>query len=188
VLGSGWDWHLFTTNQKLNILKELGIGRRSIAKIVTEHRNTYEHQYILPSKNTIQGHIDAADLWLDESYAKYFFNRIGLFDLPVYEVITEGDEIKKIVLSNEYKSIIYFWDHKKECIQTAKDKTKTIKGLKAMSWEDILSLEKGCIKRLRNKEVYSLSQTNLTKIFNIYTKKAMTRYHGFFKPGIHVAL
>ena len=187
VLGSGWDWHSFPANQKLNILKELGIGRRSIAKIVTEHRNTYEHQYVLPSKNTIEGHLDSTDLWLNESYTKYFFTRIGLFDLPVYEVITEGDEIKKIVLSNEYKSFIYFWDHKKEFIQTAKDKTKTVKDLKAMRWEEILSLEKGCIKRLRNKEIYSLSQPNLTKIFNIYNKKAAKRYYGFFKPGIHVA-
>lgn len=55
-----------TTEKKLKILKDLGIGRGDIANIITEHRNTYEHQYILPPLSTIRAYRDIAELWLNE--------------------------------------------------------------------------------------------------------------------------
>ena len=188
IFGRDWNWKEITTEKKLSILKDLGIGRGEIAKIITEHRNTYEHQYILPSLDTVRAYRDIAELWLNESYEKYNFSRIAIFGLPIYEVIVEGVEIKKIVLSDEYKGITYFWDRKKEYYQTSRDKSKTVKKYGSLTWKDILSLEKGCIKRLRNKETYSLSQSNLTKIFNIYNQKAMANYYGVLKLGIHLAL
>jgi len=188
VFASDWKWKEITTEKKLFILKNIGVEGEDIAKIITEHRNKYEHQYISPPLDTIRFYRKATELWLKESYEKYHFNRIGLFDLPVYEIITDRDNVKKIVLSNKYKSITYFWDRKKEYVKTSKDKTKTVKELRTMTWKDILSLEKGCIKKLRSKEIYSLSQSGLTKVFNMYNKHARTSFHGFFKTGIHVVL
>jgi hypothetical protein len=188
IFGSDWNWKEIATEKKLSILTSIGVEGREIARIITEYRNTYEHRYILPPLDTIRAYRKIAELWLNETYKMHNFNRIGIFDLPVYEVVTDGDEVKKIVLSNEYKNIIYFWDRKKEYIKTSKDKIQTGKKLRTMNWKDILSVEKGCIKQLRNKEIYSLSQSNLTKIFNMYNKHAMTKYIGFFKTGIHVDL
>lgn len=188
VFGHDWNWKAITTEIKLKILKDLGIGRGNIAKVITEERNTYEHQYILPSLSTIRAYRDIAELWLNESYEKYYFSRIAIFGLPTYEVIVEGSGINKIVLSNEYKGITYFWDRKKECHQSSKNKSVTVKKYGSLTWKDILSLEKGCIKRLGGKEIYNLSQSNLTKIFKLYNQKAMSNYYGFLKPGIHIKL
>lgn len=188
VFGRDWNWKVITTEIKLKILKDLGIGRGDIARVITEERNTYEHQYILPPLSTIRAYRDIAELWLKESYEEFNFSRIAMFGLPAYEVIFGGDEIKKIVLSNEYKGITYFWDRKKECHQTSNNKSVTVTKYGSLTWKDILSLEKGCIKGLKGKEIYNLSQSDLTRIFNTYNKKAMTTYFGFFKPGIHITL
>lgn len=75
--------------------------------------------------------------------------------MPTYEVIFEGTAIKKIVLSNVYRGVTYFWDRKKECHQTAKDKSITVKKYGSLTWKEILSLEKGCIKGLKGKEIYT---------------------------------
>ena len=188
TFGSDWNWKKITTEKKLSILKKLGIDRGEIAKIITEQRDTYEHQYILPPLNTIRAYRDITEWWLNDSYKKYDFYRIAIFNLPVYDVIIEQNKIKKIILSDEYKGITFFWDRKKEYYQTSKDKSLIVKKYSSMTWEEILSFEKRCIKNLGNKEIYSLSQLNLTKIFNTYNQKARTKYHGFFRYGIHVKL
>ena len=66
-----WKWKDITTEIKLKILKDLGIGRGDIARVITEERNTYEHRYILPSLSTIRAYREIAELWLNESYKKY---------------------------------------------------------------------------------------------------------------------
>jgi len=44
------DWkYLISTEDKLAILKTIGIGYRSIVSIITKIRNDYEHKYILPT-------------------------------------------------------------------------------------------------------------------------------------------
>lgn len=188
VFASDWKWKTITTEVRLKILKDLGIGRGDIANVITKERNTYEHQYILPPLRTIRAYRDIAELWLNESYGKYNFSRIAIFGLPTYEVVAEGGTIKKIVLSNIYRGITYFWDRKKECHQTAKDKSFTVTKYGSLTWKDILSLEKVCIKGIKGKEIYNLSQSDITRIFNMYRQKATVGRCGFFNPGIHITI
>ena len=52
-LSFGKDWNSrATTDEKIALLKKLNIEHTSIVKIITKIRNTYEHQYILPSDLT----------------------------------------------------------------------------------------------------------------------------------------
>ncbi len=62
-----WDWKKVNTKTKLSILKKLGIAYTSIAKEITDIRNKYEHQYILPPKDVIETRYDTAELWMNNS-------------------------------------------------------------------------------------------------------------------------
>jgi len=188
VFARNWYWRKLYTEDKLSILRKIGVGRTAIAKIITDNRNTYEHRYILPSFDEIRAYCDIVDLWLEDSYRNNNFGRIGIFDLPVYEVVKDGEVIKKIILSDEYKDIIYFWDYKRSLFKTSKDRSLDTTALKDLAWKDILNLEKGLIKSLRKKEIHYLPQSDLTKVFKMYDQKVNRRFVGFLKTGIHVTL
>jgi len=183
-----WSWKKLYTEDKLSILRQIGVEKTSIAKITTDIRNKYEHSYIVPSADDIRAYCDIVDLWLEDSYKKYNFGRIGIFDLPIYDIIKEGEVVKKIVLTDDYKDITYFWDYKHSLFKTSKKKPSKITTLKDLGWKEILALEKGFIKNLRNREIHYLSQPNLTKVFKIYDEKVKRKFVGFLKVGTHVTL
>jgi len=188
VYAKDWLWRKIYTEDKLFILRKIGIKKTAIAAIITDNRNTYEHKYLLLSFREIEAYCESADLWLEDSYRNYNFGRIGIFDLPVYEVVKEDDVITKIVLTDEYKDTFYFWDYKRSFFKTSKDRSLHVTVLKDLLWKDILSLEKGFIKSLKNKEIHYLSQSEMTKIFKMYDKKVNRRFVGFLKTGTHVTL
>ena len=182
-----WDWTKINTDDKLWILKKIGFDKTSIANIITKIRNTFEHRYILPSFDEDKAYRDTLELWLEDSYKKKILGRIGLFDLPIYEVKEVDGKVKEIVLAQKYEGISYFWDTKKQYIKTSDDKSQEVQDLNEMSWKEVLNFEKGFLKALQSKEVYHLSQAKLTKIFTFHRKKVPI-LQGFMNLGWRLIL
>lgn len=81
-----WNPKQASTEQKLDVLRQLGIHHDGIVDILTSVRNEYEHAYVLPSARVLKAHLHAAQLWIEMSYSSYEFFSVGLADLPLRKV------------------------------------------------------------------------------------------------------
>lgn len=182
------DWSWFCkTDQKIEILKKLGIGMTSIANIITKIRNGYEHEYKLPSKTEIEFLLDTTQLWLKETDNTIKYFRIGLVDLPVQSFKCDHHNIIKEIKLSYFKGCQYFWDKRKHLVNMNNNKEKEILDLTNLSWNSILKLEKGPIKNiLKSKKYYYLNQANMTKVYQKYIKMP-SKPHGFF-PDVSIPM
>lgn len=78
-----WNPKRATTEQKLDIIRELGLQHEAIVDFLTSVRNDYEHDYVLPTARVLRAHLHAAQLWIERSYAAYEFHPVGFADLPL---------------------------------------------------------------------------------------------------------
>src|SRR5438552_14088133 len=52
-----WKNRNTPTDDKLEVLKSLGIEHRAVLKLITESRNDFEHTYLLPSLTEVQAYL-----------------------------------------------------------------------------------------------------------------------------------
>jgi hypothetical protein len=85
------DWHpkRVTTEQKLDVIRQLGMQHEAIIDVMTSDRNDYEHHYIVPSAQVVRAHLHAAQLWMEKSYAAYEFLPLGFGGLPLLGIATQ---------------------------------------------------------------------------------------------------
>ena len=144
------DWNSrTTTDEKIALLKKLNIEHNSIVKIITKIRNTYEHQYILPSDLTdIRAYYETTELWLNHSKENLIRSRLGLINLPVYTVECDSNRIVKTIEFPQYVdsfNIVYFWEKKNiTAILTRNnreqtEKMKELERAKFIEWEKSIS-------------------------------------------------
>jgi len=176
------EWHSrATTDEKIALLKKLDVEHTSIVKIITKIRNTYEHQYILPSDlSDIRAYYETTELWLNHSKSNLIKSRLGLINLPVYAVECDSDRYVKTIEFPEYVDrfeIVYFWENKNiKAILTKTNREQTFK-MNELEMANFIGLEK---KHLKGSEPYYLRPGNLTKVFNTYKKTLHKRKYGFY--------
>ena len=177
------------TDEKIALLKKLDIENTSIVKIITKIRNTYEHQYILPSDLTdIRAYYETTELWLNHSKANLIKSRLGLINLPVYTVEGDSDRFLKTIEFPEYVDrfeIVYYWEKKGIKAILTKDNREQTSKMNGLKMADFIELEK---KHIKGSESYYLAPGNLTKVFNTYKKTLHKRKYGFYliNPKIHL--
>jgi hypothetical protein len=180
------DWKCFiSTEDKLAILKTIGIGYRSIVSIITNIRNDYEHKYILPNIDTARAYCETAELWMGNSIKEHSIGRLGICNLPVSSVVADEDRniLKLTIADYDYVDIYYFWDTERILIGTTLDRRNDTKPLNQLAYKEILAREGKYIKEVKKSgNFYFLSQKNITKLFNYYDKK-LNRKRGFFSIG-----
>jgi len=178
-----------TTDEKIALLKKLDIEHTSIVKIITKIRNTYEHQYILPSDlNDIRAYYETTELWLNHSKTNLIESRLGLINLPVYTVECDSSRFVKTIEFPEYVDrfeIVYFWEKKNIKAILTKDNREQTSKMNDLEIANFIELEK---KHLKGSEPYYLRPGNLTKVFNTYKKTLHKRKHGFYlsNPKLHL--
>ncbi len=179
------DWNSrATTDEKIALLKKLDIEHTSIVKIITKIRNTYEHQYILPSDLTdIRAYYETTELWLNHSKKKLIRSRLGLINLPVCTVECDNDRNVRTIEFTEYVdsfNIIYFWENKKIIAILTKDNRDQTDKMKDLEIGKYIGWEKKHLKVSDKTESYYLSPGKLTKVFNSYKKTMHKRKYGFY--------
>jgi len=187
------DWNSeATTVEKIGLLKKLKIEHTSIVSVITKIRNTYEHQYILPSDLTdIRAYYETTELWLNHSKKSLIRSRLGLLNLPVYRVECDSDRNVRTIEFPEYVdsfNIIYFWEKKKTIAILTKDNRDQTNKMKDLEMAKYVEWEKKHIKVSDKTESYYLSPGNLTKVFNTYKKTMDKRKYGFYlsNPKLHL--
>ncbi len=179
------DWSSrATTDEKIALLKKLNIEHTSIVKIITKIRNTYEHQYILPSDLTdIIAYYETTELWLNHSKKNLIRSRLGLINLPVYTVECDSNRIVQTIEFPQYVdnfNIVYFWEKKNiTAILTRNNREQTEK-MKELEIAKFIEWEKKHLKVSDKTEPYYLNPGNLTKVFKTYKKTLDKRKHGFY--------
>ena len=187
------DWKSrATTEEKIALLKKLNIEHTSIVKIITKIRNTYEHQYTLPSDLTdIRAYYETTELWLNHSKKNLIRSRIGLINLPVCTVECDGNRIIKTIEFPKYVDnfhIIYFWEKKNiTAILTRNDREQTEK-MKEQKIAKFIEWEKRHLKVSNKTGPYYLTPSNLTKVFNTYKKTLDKHKRGFFSFNSRLSL
>ncbi len=178
-----------TTDEKIALLKKLDIEHTSIVKIITKIRNTYEHQYILPSDLTdIRAYYETTELWLNHSKTNLIKARLALINLPVYTVECDSNRFVKSIEFPEYVDrfeIVYFWEKKNIKAILIKDNREQTSKMNDLEMANFIELEK---KHLKGSEPYHLRPGNLTKVFNTYKKTLHKRKYGFYlsNPKLHL--
>lgn len=172
------------TDEKIILLKKLKIEHTSIVKIITKIRNTYEHQYILPSDLTdIRAYYETTELWLNHSKKNLIRSRLGLINLPVYTVECDSNRIVKTIEFPQYVysfNIVYFWEKKNiTAILTRNNREQTEK-MKDVEMTKFIEWEKKHLKISEKKEPYYLNPGNLTKVFKTYKKTLDKHKYGFY--------
>lgn len=190
-LNFGKDWKSrATTDEKIALLKKLNIEHTSIAKVITKIRNTYEHQYILPSDLTdIRAYYETTELWLNHSKNNLIKSRLALVNLPVYTVECDSDRIVKIIEFPQYVdsfNIVYFWEKKKTIAILTKDNRDQTDKMQDLEMGKYIGWEKKHLKVSKDTETYYLTPGNLTKVFKTYEKTMQKRKSGFgfYNPKI----
>ncbi|MHB0955677.1 MAG: hypothetical protein ACYC0X_04785 [Pirellulaceae bacterium] len=80
---SDWDPPYVTTDQKLNVIRQLGIKHEAIVALITAIRNDYEHGYIVPPLNVVKAYLGTCELWLEKTYDIYDFHSVAFANLPM---------------------------------------------------------------------------------------------------------
>ena len=151
------------TPEKLEILKRLEMPFRTITQNITNERNTFEHDYILPDKNIVWGYHETAMLWLKSSYNDYDFEKVALVinpkgNKPVF------DENMNIINKCNFD---FYWNTKKEIHEFKKGKFQTHK-FSDYTWEDLLKFQKASI--IRQYDSAPLMTLDQRAITNLYKK------------------
>jgi hypothetical protein len=178
------DWNSrATTDDKIALLKKLNIEHTSIVRVISNIRNTYEHQYILPPHLTdIRAYYETTELWLNHSINSLISCRLGLINLPVYAVECDSNRIIQAIEFPRYVenfNIVYFWENKKTIAILTKDNRDLAENMKDQEMARYVELEKKHIKISDKRESYYLTPGNLTKIFKACRRTMQKRMHGF---------
>lgn len=168
----GWNQRA-STRTKLDVLKELGIKYSSVADLLTDIRNIYEHSYKIIDYKKVGAYLEVAEMWLNISYQDYSFGKLAIKGIQpsTFEIVhnEKGCTLKEIQFLKSF-DFDYIWDSRKE-IHEVKKGNLTKKLMKDIDWETMLKYEAKHVvfSNTPNSAVYSLPASILTNIY----KKAL---------------
>ncbi len=168
-----WNPKRMTTDQKLDIIRELGIQHEAIVDVLTAVRNDYEHDYVVPTARAIRAHLHAAQLWLEKSYAAYEFRSVGFAHLPLLGIGTgakrpNGSAIS-IVRFGEPQRVVCFRVAMKCVLTIHPDGAEETVEFKSLSAKEMLQLEAPFIREaLAGGCSVSVDDPSLTDLLDRY--------------------
>lgn len=171
------DWPLKpSTENKLEVLRQLGIEYRSIVKIITDTRNEYEHQYVIPDLDIVRAFYETAELWLNTLEAKYEVYPLGIAGLEVASFGWGGGKSGERTTSLKFAApseVLYFDGPQRQLVQFYPNGTKEVNAFESYRCKDLLCIEKPYIFALSN----AVSQKTLSEIIE--------RYEHWLKAHLH---
>lgn len=142
---SGWNPRRVTTEQKLDLIRELGIQHEAIVDVMTSARNDFEHDYILPTARVLRSHLHAAQLWLEKSFTAYEFHPIGFAGLPLLGISAgarrPNGSALGMVTFGEPKPVLCFCIPKKQLLTIRPDGVEESRDFKSFDTKEMLRLE-----------------------------------------------
>ena len=170
-----WNARNFTTDNKLEVIRKIGIKHDAIVNLITVIRNKYEHQYIVPSLDVVRAHQGTCDLWLEKSYSVYEFHSIGFVNLPLIGLGSGMMKANGSVINHTKfdvpTKVIYFWNSKKSLVTILPNGTIEQKYYSAFSCKEMLRFEAPLIRKYFNSSSGSAyNQASLTEIYGRYRK------------------
>ena len=177
------DWKNWNTpaDDKLEVLKSLGIEHRAVLKLITESRNDFEHTYLLPSLAEVQAYLDVATMWLEKVDADYDFCPASFIGLPLLghssgSVDKTGSSLTGCRFDPKaIGTVQYFDDEDLVVIDTAGAQTRT--PFKNYKWRDILRLDAPTFK---SKSSYTAlnraASAHLLRLYLAWLKNPVTGF------------
>ncbi len=161
------------TDTKLEALKLLNIKYTSVVSLLTDIRNKYEHFYKLPEYKQALAYLDTAEMWIDFSYNKCSFNKIGVVKLETkgFGVQSGANGMKLTDCTIDSNSDLdYLWESKKE-VHEIKNGNLTIKPMDTCDWKSMAKYEAKHLifEGTPNKTEFNLPSRLLTTVY----KKAL---------------
>jgi len=108
------QWHF---PQKIQFLRDFGIVSPNILKRVNRTRNLLEHEYICPSKSSVENAIDVAELFLIATEK--------MTDRKVYDFsfdLSMNKKLAKKVNNMVYSQLLFEYNKKNHCLYIELDK------------------------------------------------------------------
>jgi hypothetical protein len=118
---------------------------------MTSDRNDYEHDYTVPAVRIVRGHLHAAELWVEKSYAAYEFHSVGFAGIPLLGIAVgeqrpSGSALSKVRFG-EPRSVLFFWNSKQGVLTIKPDGVEEWRDFKSFNTKDMLWLEAPLIRR-----------------------------------------
>ncbi|MCK5739742.1 hypothetical protein KAH55_11190, partial [bacterium] len=174
-----WSWFC-TTDEKIKVLKRVGVEYRAIVHLITDIRNKYEHKYELPPLDEIRAYLEVTDLWLERSIKRYSFNRARIINLPVSGVKADIETNGNLAIINEVvfdktTKVIFFDDEKKQIIFIAPTGKRDFKAYSEYTISEILEIEKEYFKIVFDEKyqfemIHRITDKNSCDLFNRYER------------------
>jgi hypothetical protein len=176
-----WDPKRVTTEQKLDIIRQLGIQHEAIVDVMTSARNEYEHAYIVPTARVVRAHLHAAQLWLEKSYAAYEFHPLGFAGIPLSGIGTgprrPDGSVLGTVRFGEPQPVLFFWNSKKQFLRINPDGIEECRDFKSFDTKEMLRLEAPCIRRIFTQGMgAAFNEASLTDLLERYRRWVKDEY------------
>jgi hypothetical protein len=140
-----WNPKRVTTQQKLNIIGELGVQHEAIVDVLTSARNDYEHDYVLPNPRLVRAHLHAAQLWIEKSYSAYEFHPVGFADLPLRGISSGSKQPKGSSISmakfGDPQRVVCFLPAMKSVLTIQADGTEETVEFRSLDFKGMLRIE-----------------------------------------------
>jgi len=174
-----WSWFC-NTDEKIKVLKRIGVEYRAIVNLITDIRNRYEHKYELPQLEEIRAYLEVTDLWLERSVKRYSFSPARIINLPVNAIkaITETNGNPAIineVVFDKASKIIFFEDEKKQIIFIDSTGKREVRAYSELTINEILDIEKKYLNTVLDDNyqfemIHRITNANSYELFNSYVK------------------
>ncbi len=175
------DWSWFCkTDEKLKVLKRIGVEYRAIVNLITDIRNRYEHKYELPQLEEIRAYLEVTDLWLERSVKRYSFSPARIINLPVKAIkanteTKENPAIINEVVFDKASKVIFFDDEEKQIIFIDSTGKREVKTYSELTINEILDIEKEYFNTVFDDNyqfemIHRITNANSYELFNSYVK------------------
>jgi hypothetical protein len=172
---SDWNPRRVTTEQKLEIVRQLGVQHEAIVDVMTFDRNEYEHAYIVPPARVVEGHLHAAQLWLEKSYAAYEFRPLGIVGLPLLGISTGKQKpdgsVVGMVRFGRPQLVMFFCNAKEKLLRIKPDGVEEWTEFKSFDTKEMVRLEAPYIRQaLAGASGSALNEASLTDVIERYSR------------------
>jgi hypothetical protein len=169
-----WNPTRLTTEQKLNIVRQLGVQHEAIVDVMTFDRNEYEHAYIVPPTRIIQGHLHAAQLWLEKTYTAYEFRPLGFVGLPLLGVSSgdkkpDGSSLGKVRFGKP-QLVLFFYNAKKQLLTIKPDGLEEYQDFESFDTKQMIALEAPHIRQALVESRLALNEASLVDMLERYRR------------------
>ena len=176
-----WNPRSVSTEQKLDIIRTLGIGHESIVDLITLIRNNYEHEFVVPEFREVKAYLHAAELWLENSYKSYDTPTLGFVNLPLQRLYLDsrkpnGSAIKEVKFVKPEK-VLCFLNSRKMLVTIHVDGTTEEKQFRSFTKDEMLRLEAPYIRRSRAETFHTVldegSLADLLERYRLWLKETI---------------